>query len=380
MARKIVGGGAPRAFSAATPTAAGGGGGGGGGGDARRSPPGRVERALKADISRLFLRDQVLFSLGVVNALAATAWLFAAPRSFPRAFVCALPPVLAWLVYSFGVRRFWVFFLADYCYAANIAAWLFFVRAEVRGALAGAGGGGGPAGGAPPPAGDAAFALAFALVTGPLLCANVPWRISLVPHSPDKMCSVFIHVSAPLAAFAYRWHGGGAAGGAAPVATARALLLAPAAFYAAWQVAYLLLTELLCARALARDPRFATSLRHLTASASAGALRAGGAPSAALRCARALRAVPPHGVFDARAARTKIFFVAAQAAYTAASLGVAAAAFWSRAANAALLAAVVLAIVFNGAGYYVRVFSDRYRVEAEGKVRECAATATQSAR
>ena len=329
--------------------------------DARRSPPGRVERLLKADISRLFLRDQVLFSLGVVNALAATAWLFAAPRSFPRAHIYLLPPILCWLIFSYGVRRFWVFFLADYCYAANAAAWLFFARAELRGALGGGGGGG------PPPAADASFALIFALVTGPLLLANVPWRISLVPHSPDKMSSLFVHVSAPLAAYAYRWHGGGGGGGGAAAVPARALLLAPALFYAAWQAAYLLLTEVLCARALAREPRFATSLKHLTAAASASA---GARPSAALRCARALRAVPPRGVFDAAAWRTKAFFVAAQAAFTAGALAAAAAAFFSQALNAALLAAVLLSIIFNGAGYYVRVFSTRYHAEAEDKVRE----------
>jgi len=324
----------------------------------RRAPPGRVERALKADISRLFLRDQALFTAGVANALLAAAWLARAPRSFPLAFLAALPPVLAWLAFSFAVRKWWAFFLADFCYFANALAWAFFARAAARGAFAG--GAAAAAAALPPPARDGAFAAVFALATGPLLLANVPWRVSLIPHSPDKMCSLFVHAAAPLAAWAWRWHGGGGARGA-PVG-ARELLAAPLVAYAAWQAGYLLLTEVACARALRREPRYSTSLRHLVAVANRG--------GACLRAARALGAAPRGGALDAGAPRAKAFFVAAQALYTLAALAAAAAAFHSFAAHTALLAAVGLCTVWNGAGFYVRVFSRTYMDEAAEKVAE----------
>ena len=69
------------------------------------SPPGRVERAMKADIGRLFLRDQILFTGGLVGALVGAFWLASSPRSFPYAYVILLPFVFSWLCFSFAVRR-----------------------------------------------------------------------------------------------------------------------------------------------------------------------------------------------------------------------------------------------------------------------------------
>lgn len=327
--------------------------------DVRRSPPSRLELYLKSDTSRVFFRDQVLFTLGIVNALLTAALLASRPRLFPVVYACVLPFVYAWLVFSYAVRRFWGFYLLDFCHFANACAFLYFVRAHARGAAA-----------ALPPAHDTEFACVFALTTGPLLLANLPWRVSLVPHSPDKMASLFVHAVAPLAVYAWRWHGGGSdAGGAARVRPLLDLLVAPLAAYGVWQLAYLLLTEAVFARMLEREPRFATSLKYLTASSNRDALRS--RADMYLRMARALGAVQsPAGLFDPAAVRTKFFFVVFQALYTALSLVAAALAFVSHDVHAALLGAVGVVTIYNGAGFYVRVFSLRYREETELKVRE----------
>jgi acyl-CoA synthetase (AMP-forming)/AMP-acid ligase II len=118
----------------------------------------------------------------VAATVCAGALLAAAPRLAPAAYVWSLPPVALWLLYSF-TRNGWGFFLLDFCYFANAAAWLFFLFAPA----------------APAAAAAAAFAPLFALATGPLLLAHLFWRVSLVLHSADKMASVFIHTAAPLA-------------------------------------------------------------------------------------------------------------------------------------------------------------------------------------
>jgi hypothetical protein len=322
---------------------------------------------MKASVSRLYFRDQILFTVGVVNSLVCTAWLMAAPRSFPLGFLLAFPAVFAWLVYSYAIRRWWAFFLADFCYFANACAFFYFLQAAASGF---------PRGDSPPsaflpPAHDASFALVFSLVTGPLFLANLPWRVSLVPHSPDKMCSLFIHAGAPLAVYAYRWHGGGTRTGSPPVSVLVDLVFSPLIAYALWQLAYLFLTELIFAQSLKREPRFGTSMRFLTASASRGATttRAG----ILLRLARALGAVPRRGIFDASAYGTKVFFVSAQFIYTIFASLIAAASFFWHTFHAALIITVTIVTIYNGAGYYVRVFSQSYLAEAESKVKEALA-------
>jgi len=82
------------------------------------------------------------------------------------------------------------FFLIDFCYFMNTAIlfYLWFpldiLGAELHGRL---------------------FSVCFNLAIGPVLLAAVVWRYSIVPHSNDKMTSLFIHISPSLTLFGIRW-------------------------------------------------------------------------------------------------------------------------------------------------------------------------------
>ena len=325
---------------------------------ASADPPihvGRVERRLRRDLPTLLLRDQLLFALGIVWLIVATAWLMHAPATLPWAHLLGLPPVFCWLMYSFVRRhRFWGAFLLDFCYFANWLAWLFFLSTHAR---------------LLPPLGDAAFPCVFALVTGPLLLANLPWRVSLAFHSPDKMCSVFIHTFAPFAVYAHRWHteAGLSAGlGGAPGAR---LFAWPLLAYAVWQAAYMGATEVCCyARALRNEPRQLTSLRWQAASFNRVVALGRSSGSLLHEAAAAVGAAEADGRLESSKWGAKLFFMAAQLVYTVAGLAFAAAAWHWHAAHVALLCGVGLHVIFQGAGFYVRVFASRYLEEAKAAV------------
>ena len=83
------------------------------------------------------------------------------------------------------------FFLIDFCYFVNTIVLLYLwlpqdvLGAELRGRL---------------------FTVCFNLAIGPVLLAAVVWRFSMVPHSNDKMTSLFIHISPSLTLHAIRWY------------------------------------------------------------------------------------------------------------------------------------------------------------------------------
>jgi len=49
------------------------------------------------------------------------------------------------------------------------------------------------------------FVGVFSFSLGPLLSAIILWKNSMVPHSNDKMTSIFIHVSPAMAVWCIRW-------------------------------------------------------------------------------------------------------------------------------------------------------------------------------
>jgi hypothetical protein len=318
---------------------------------------GRVERRMRRDLGTLLLRDQTLFAGGIVSLLLCTGVLVRSPAHFPWVHLLVLPPVYAWLCYSFVRRhRFWGFFLIDFCYFANVLTWIFFLSA---------------AAGLLPPAGPLALPCVFALCTGPLLLANLPWRVSLTFHSPDKMCSLFVHTCAPVALYAYRWYT--PEGLAASVAGMEgvALLGAPLGMYLAWQGAYLLVTEVCCfSRLLHSEPRLVTSLRWQVASFNrALVLGRGGLLHDA---AAVLGVADGEGRLDSSAWATKAFFVGSQLVYTLAGLFFAVAAWRWHSVHVTLLCGIGLHVIFQGAGFYVHVFSTRYISDARSKVAEVA--------
>ncbi|CAI8015511.1 Glycerophosphocholine acyltransferase 1 [Geodia barretti] len=96
------------------------------------------------------------------------------------------------------------------------------------------------------------FPSIFGFSNGPLLAAVMLWKNSLVPHSVDKMTSVFIHVSPSITLWGIRWHSTEDQGfplcaepsGPGPSGcdniTASELIYYPMLMYLVWQTGYIL--------------------------------------------------------------------------------------------------------------------------------------------
>ena len=97
--------------------------------------------------------------------------------------------LLSYRWYAYKKTKFH-YFLFDFCYFTNILTlvyiWIpsFIIDDSYRGEL---------------------FTTCFSFAMGPLVSAIVLWRNSLVPHSIDKMTSLFIHISPSLTLWGIRW-------------------------------------------------------------------------------------------------------------------------------------------------------------------------------
>jgi hypothetical protein len=321
---------------------------------------------MRSDLSTLQLRDQWLLTFGIIWVLVGVAWVSRSPSTFPLAHVLGLPPVMAWLVYSFTARhRYWGFFLVDFCYFCNLVGWLFFVGRSLADPFT-----------IPAPSQDGSLAILFSMAIGPLLHANFFWRVTLAFHSPDRMCSCFVHTVAPLACFALRWLSTPNEGipllPGAPVSTAFHLFFVPLLAYALWQGLYVGITEMGWTGALLKgDARYTSSLRWQVQSLSEALVRGKGGWLGALAesCGIVDRSSGEPSI-NPESQATKTFFMASQAVYTVATLGVAAIAWYSFYACMAIVLAVAVNTIFQGAGFYVKVFSKSYLEERSKEVEE----------
>ena len=94
--------------------------------------------------------------------------------------------LLSYRWYAYKKLR-WHYFLFDFCYFTNffILVYLWLPLGDsIRGLL---------------------FPIVFGFSNGPVLSAIVLWTNSVVPHSLDKMTSLFIHLSPSLALWGIRW-------------------------------------------------------------------------------------------------------------------------------------------------------------------------------
>ncbi|CAF1432886.1 unnamed protein product [Rotaria magnacalcarata] len=128
-------------------------------------------------------RDKISFSIGVVNAccspLIVSRWPHLLPLVYTVQALFLIP--LRFLSYK---RKSWHYSVYDLCYFVNLLTllylWVF-------------------------PSSIILFTVCYMLSHGPLIFAIVLWRNSLVFHSLDNVTSVFIHMYPALTLFTIRW-------------------------------------------------------------------------------------------------------------------------------------------------------------------------------
>jgi hypothetical protein len=141
-----------------------------------------MDKRLKRDAKTVRLRDKIAFVVGVGNTCVAPALAMRYPHHIPLYYGLQLTVLLVLRYFIYRSRQ-WHYFIFDNCYFVNIMTMLVCWVSHSR----------------------ALFLATFALTNGPVALAIVAWRNSLVFHSLDKVTSLFIHIMPPLVMYCVRW-------------------------------------------------------------------------------------------------------------------------------------------------------------------------------
>ena len=327
--------------------------------------------------------DKVSFTLGVVGLMLTQFVATEHPEYFWFYYLCSAPLVFIYRIIMYRMIKYH-YFLIDFCYYANLACFVHILGAPTSGRL---------------------FRSVFAYSNGPILWAIPLWRNSLVFHSHDKVQSVFIHTAPAILTWCTRWYGQGdltwswwglgdatgwlfavregdhgqavapglmyadvAAVHRAPnrltikqltmsydvVDVVREFYVYPVVGYLIWQVIYLVITELFYVKRLDNDPELVTSLRWLANDYKAPVTRW------ALRTSRRVGLFAQDELFDHNSLKTKFVFVSLQLVYTMVTFLPIPMCYASKAVHTTVMLLVFLSCIWNGAEYYIDIFSRRY--------------------
>ncbi|KAF9583436.1 hypothetical protein BGW38_009461 [Lunasporangiospora selenospora] len=278
----------------------------------------------KASVVRFM--DKIAFTLGMFEC-CCTPWLVSQfPEWIP--FVHTLQSVILIAVrYIIYKKKSFHFFLLDMCYYVNVAVILYLYVF---------------------PQSKALFGAIWLLSLGPLAFAIIAWRNSLVLHSLDKVTSVYIHMSPPITLYVVRWlypdpdHIRFPAMKDMDVLPTAASLFYAIALYLTWQIAYYVLVVVRQREKIASGKRV-TSYTWLLGDPKGGAI-----------------AKVAHSFGERYSIPT---FMAMQLAYTFVTCLFALLVYRSFKLNTAFLVSLFLVSVWNGACYYMEVFSKQYEVQ-----------------
>jgi len=254
----------------------------------------------------------------------------------------------------------WQYFMFDFCYFVISCSMvnILFVRSLVF------------------------FKFCFICACGPVSLAIPVWRSSFVFHDYDKIVSVYIHILPCMLYYTLRWYGNngfhpnsvgcndhiiGPNGTTLEESSTRYCnssdfdlnasdYLLALLGYVTWQTLYLLKTECWDKNKLDLDPSLLTSLRWMaTDTKNATALYV-------LGMMRSVGVFRPTEEFDCTGMKTKLVFVFSQLVFTVVALPITPLIYYSYTAHLMYILLIITISVFNGASFYIEVFSKRYNV------------------
>jgi hypothetical protein len=143
----------------------------------------KIDKRMNRDAKTVQLRDKVSFVVGVGNACVAPALALRYPSMIPAYYSVQLV-ILLILRYVIYRSKRWHYFIFDICYFVNCMTMLFLWAY---------------------PDSTLLFLATYCMTNGPVAWAIITWRNSLVFHSLDKVTSVFIHIFPPLVMYCIKW-------------------------------------------------------------------------------------------------------------------------------------------------------------------------------
>jgi len=277
---------------------------------------------------------------------------FRHPPWFLTFYSCLMPLLVFARYFSYKQCKN-QYFLIDFCYVVNTSCILqanFF------------------------PANVAWFRANFALAVGPVATAIPGWQNSLVFHSVDKVTSFFLHGMPALLCHLIRWSlidNKGIDFHNHPEAGVLEFYGLSMVIYVFWQLSYLLLTEWVFVSILSQDLNLMTSLRYL------GKDKKNPMTRIVTKLARDLGLTERDQYLDPEAFLTKLVFCFSQLVYTLLTLLPMSAYYGNYELSCSWLLFVLTVGTWNGASYYIEVFSSRYNLKFAAE-RKDSAMSTES--
>nr|BAN40845.1 hypothetical protein, conserved [Entamoeba invadens] len=173
-------------------------------------------------LGNIKLLDKISFVIGVCLLLMGEYIVLLRPDLMHVFYVCLFIPLVTSRYLVYRMNR-WHYFLLDFCYFTNITLIISLFRGFVLKQ-------------------DISwiFTTLFVCITGPLLTAIPMWNNSLVFHDFTKLTSITIHLLPGMVVYCLRWYGTLEVPQELTVWTG---FVFPWLFYIAWQILYLIITE-----------------------------------------------------------------------------------------------------------------------------------------
>ena len=157
--------------------------------EAKRSVA-KQEKALKGSPMVPFNKHMVFF--GFIKSYI-TIYIFGhAPHEFPAWNALQMLVLFPVTFYRWAKLK-WLVFFTEFCWVSNLFLAIYCITLHTRPALV------------PPEHRTTMTHFFFAVAAGPLQAAVVLLGNSLVPHSPDHMMSLLIHLQPAMTAYCLRW-------------------------------------------------------------------------------------------------------------------------------------------------------------------------------
>lgn len=286
------------------------------------------------------LVDKVGFTMGVLNICVCQYFFLNKPEYFWLWYAVTISITLISRIYHF-YSLYFHYFLFDFCYFVIGCSLLnLFVY----------------------PTSSVLFKMGFIYSNGSSCIAILVWRNSFVFHDFDKIASIYVHILPAMFYYCVRWTTMSTSEDHTCLANPSCTPIQFSDYvwailgYVFWQILYLLKTEMIDKEHLDSNPHLLTSLRWLAQDTKNAFCRK------VLGAYRKVGAFRPDEDFDSTSMKTKMVFVFSQLIYSTLTFAPTWFLYNYQTLHMIYLVFIFTMSVFNGASFYIEVFSKRYNV------------------
>jgi len=299
-------------------------------------PNKRIRDHMK-ETPQVKMLDKFSFTLGVLTICLSEWLLLRIPQLFPTFYVLLMSMLLIWRFIDYKAIKSELYML-DFCYFVNmsVAVQVLFY-----------------------PNNQTWFDANYVLSLGPLCLAIVVWHNSLVFHSLDKVTSFFLHAFPPVVCHGLRWKliANDMDLTQSSSLTLSSQLIRPFSFYVVWQIGYLFITECILRQHLHNDKSIVTSVRYLSRDKKNPIVN-----HVTNMCAK-YGLVNKGECLDPETNLAKGVFVLCQVIYSILTILHTNILYRSYLVSCIYIIFIFGIGVWNGASYYIEIFSKRYNMK-----------------